>query len=272
MLGNSYGWFNYDDRGNVSTEYRRAVLIPQEASIPSTIADDVPAVEENDDTGATGYVKQQYVSLGRSYTYDFGNRPTRLQLPRDPDRETLGGSGTAPLVRGHIEYNKRGLPDRIHATLDSSPQGIIESIKYAADRQVEEVVYGDDQGGSREPTKTKTQYDVRRRPKSVVTTREPHADPLFEDDIVTPIDTTYEWDAVSNLTHVEDRRDPEAFPTGVRPANQTIDHDALYRGVTSVFYEYHDGSGGLGSDTSFDWREQRSRANDDGQTHGATRP
>ncbi|MFW6051805.1 MAG: hypothetical protein ACODAU_11555 [Myxococcota bacterium] len=83
------------------------------------------------------------------------------------------------------------------------------------------------------------------------------------------MDQQYVWDDVNNLKVVGDQRDPGVLPSGFRPAQKSIEHDALYR-VVNVHYQYQ--GSGAPDDTAEDWRDQRTRPNLDGKTHEQADP
>jgi RHS repeat-associated protein len=217
-----------------------------------------------------GWDIDETVLYQSSTTYDHGGRPTEMTLPCDPDWATLGGTGAAPVVKGAIEYNRRGLPASITAHIDGTAQPIITNLTYAADRQVTQVTYGDGSVG-RAPTVTDTAYDVRGRPVQSVTQREPFTDGSLEDDIDRPVHEQYTWDGANNLTQVLDLRDPGTLGSGILPPRRKIHHDALYR-VIGVALDYRQGDGTWGDDVATDWRDQRTRPNNDAQTHEEADP
>jgi RHS repeat-associated protein len=123
----------------------------------------------------------------------------------------------------------------------------------------------------RAPTVTDTAYDVRGRPVQSVTQREPFTDGSLEDDIDRPVHEQYTWDGANNLTQVLDLRDPDVLGPGIRPPRRKIHHDALYR-VIGVALDYRQDDATWGDDLATDWRDQRTRSNNDGQTHEEADP
>jgi RHS repeat-associated protein len=258
----------YDPRGNVTSAYRTVSVIPEADSIATTLTDP-PSVDESD-APLGAWALNATVSYQTTTQYDHAGRPVEMTLPPDPHWSALGGTGSAPTVKGTLTYNRRGLPQSITAVIDSTPHVVIEALEYTADRQVSKVTYGDGHG-SRNPTVTETSYDIRRRPVRVTTLRQPLG-VSYDDAVTRPLDYAYTWDGVSNLTKVVDKRDASELPVGYKPARQLIHHDALYR-VIEVGYDYrHSGWTWTQNDAATDWRATRVQSNNDSLTHEKADP
>src|SRR5690606_32217910 len=117
---------SYDDRGNTIWTARQVAVIAAAPSIdtsslgngptPTFTEPAVPASTVLYDTTRT------YV---RTAAFDHAGRPTSMALPRDPDWDE-DGLENAPLVRGELAYNGRGLPTRAALRIgDESPIHVV---------------------------------------------------------------------------------------------------------------------------------------------------
>jgi hypothetical protein len=146
----------------------------------------------------------------RTATYDHGGRAVAMTLPTDPELLAL------PTIGGTLEYNERGLPNRVFLAFDGEAgMQIIRGIVYTRDGLVEQVTYGDTDDGPvpRDPTVSFTTYDDRRRPIRMRTTRIPTPTGMETDErplseVSVPHDQMLVWDLADNLIAVEDLRLP----------------------------------------------------------------
>ncbi len=146
-------------------------MLPPAACISTTLTDP-PTVDTDDappDPGTHTFDETNTYTM--VHHYDHGGRPTGMDLPEDPDWTAMGGTGSAPAVKGAITYDARGLPYSLTANIDDTDEPIITDIDYAADGQMTAMSFGDTQGGARTATTVNRYYDSRRRPSSEVVTR-----------------------------------------------------------------------------------------------------
>ena len=117
----------YDPRGDATWTARQMALIPIESNAVPTVIPDPPSVITSDDGPIS--VRGFDVAPGHTYVrtarFDHAGRPISMALPRDPDWETLGGTGDGPIVGGTLAYNARGLPSSASATIDSAMYPVV---------------------------------------------------------------------------------------------------------------------------------------------------
>ncbi|MCA9574635.1 MAG: SpvB/TcaC N-terminal domain-containing protein [Polyangiales bacterium] len=273
----------YDQRGQPEAALRQMAVLPRARNLNASLnaqltqtglrAPLAPTTRRWDEEAGHTYVART--------TYDYAGRPVAMDYPSDPDWEAMGGeTGFTPEVGGTLHYNQLGLP--IGVDLRVSANGgtlygvpIVRNVTYNADRQPVRTDYGDPQVIG--TLYTETTYDERGRPERSLAVRTPSAGAVVPDlnAVTTVHDFQYTWDAVSNLTEVTDARATAEWPAGYRPWRQNIEHDALYR-VTNVAFTYmNDQTGAFDpgyDDAATDWREERTRPNLDGSTHGERDP
>ncbi len=256
----------YDARGQVTWAVRQMVVIGEEPALTITNANPGHALPPVTSEGAVPIDDRIYDEdhdYVRTSRYDYGGRPTSMELPIDPDWELLGGTGAAPVIGGTLEYDGRGLPTRVSMTVDGTPRTIVDSIVYNQHGLVTEVTYGDDNvpgGGSRDPTVTVNAYDACLRPTVFHTTRQATSyggsEPRPLSLVTTPMHQVLTWDSANNLVAIADERIPEEWPDGYRPQSVDIEHDALYR-VIDAEYTYHKDNSATGTDLGRDWRDDQ---------------
>ena len=254
----------YDDRGNAIWTARQMAVIS--APIPgdetTLLPDGRPFFDENtpSSAGTLTYDESVEHTYVRTAAFDHAARPTSMTLPVDPDWDPAG-LDTAPAIRGRLEYDRRGLPARALlsvGTLDEIP--VVAAIEYLRDGLVSHIDYGD--LGSGPAIASDTEYDVRRRPTRMTTTRAPDAGALAGElgEVSIVHDQRLQWDAASNLTALVDERDPSEWPAGFRPQTVEITHDSLYRVVGALFH-YSTEDGDDEDDTASNWRTAASPSN-----------
>ncbi|MDH5493723.1 MAG: RHS repeat-associated core domain-containing protein, partial [Myxococcales bacterium] len=160
-------------------------------------------------------------------------------------------------VGGAIQYNQRGLPLQLQATIGSTRYNIVAQQTYTEDGLPYDRSVGEDGA-----LLTRHSYDARRRPTQVTTTRAPTFSETGErplSDVSVVHDMRYGWDDANNLVSVMDNRTASQWPAGARPTNYDITHDSLYR-VTGVDFSYLDDVSGWGPlDSASDWRDEEAR-------------
>lgn len=144
------------------------------------------------------------------YEYDAMDRTTRLHYP-DGDWCDYG-------------YNSRGLPE----TISGGPGGIITGIDYIPTGQMDAVRYGNG-------VATAYGYDPRLRLKTLVTRNTALNTQL--------IHFAYTFDAVSNITRIDDNRQHIA-PADPRENTQIFSYDSLYRITSAEYPAYVNGTPG----------------------------
>ncbi|MEM9075011.1 MAG: RHS repeat-associated core domain-containing protein, partial [Myxococcota bacterium] len=252
----------YNERGLPIWNARQMALPGDAPSMPATLT----VAEPPTPAIAGGVVVYDPEAYATETSYDHAGRVRAIRYPSDPDWTLLGGAGPAPVVEGALRFGARGLPTGSEVRIDGAITPVVSAIDYTRDGLVARTVYGDDAGGSRSPTVTEVEYDVRRRVRRSRTTRDPGMAPMPSLAGVSVVsDQRFDWDAVSNLRAVWDLRMPEEWPDGHRPQSVQIGHDALYR-VTGAEYTYHLPGGAEGIDTGLDWRAERERVLGDGET------
>lgn len=259
----------YDDRGNAIWTARQMAVISVEV-MGDGIGDDIddlpdgsgrPMFEE--DTFPTGtVVYDESHTYVRSATFDHAARPVSMTLPADPDWDPMG-MDPSPEILGELEYDRRGLPARALLTVGAGdPIPVVAAIDYLRDGLVSHIEYGDLGMGER-AIESDTDYDVRRRPTRMTTTRDasPGALPDELGEVTVVHDQRLEWDAASNLTALIDERDPSEWPDQFRPQTVEITHDSLYRVVGAMFH-YSTELGDDEDDEASDWRLSAEDSND----------
>lgn len=154
--------------------------------------------------GSAGRNPTGLISFRTAFEYDSSDRVARITYP---DKDQVA-----------YEYNARGLLQSISGGPASR---IIAAIHYLPSGQQSRVDYGNG-------VRTTSAYDPRLRLTSLVT-RHPSLDTPF-------IDFAYDFDPVSNLRRIDDRRPTSFLPAGdPRRNTQTFSYDDLYR-LTRVQY------------------------------------
>ncbi|UJR84267.1 SpvB/TcaC N-terminal domain-containing protein [Sandaracinus amylolyticus] len=264
----------YDARGNVVWTARQVAVLPDAPPlVPGPVrtapGDDRPSWTEMPISADRDVAYAHARTYEREARFDHANRGTALVLPRD---YTWTGAGTGAAIGGTLEFNRRGLPTRARVTIDCDPttdasacqshlgtRDVISEVRYARDGLVLETTWGDtttSSGATRTPSVSTTQYDVRRRPVRMITTRTPTgAAPRSLAAVSTVVDQQLVWDAASNLTEIVDHRDPTEWPDGHRPQSTYVMHDALYRVIGASFSYTQDSGTRTTADDATDWRD-----------------
>jgi hypothetical protein len=196
----------------------------------------------------------------RTASFDHAARPTAMTLPVDPDWDPLGVD-PSPEISGALEYDRRGLPARALLTVGAlDPIPVVAAIEYLRDGLVSHIEYGD--LGSAPVIESHTEYDVRRRPVRMTTTREPTAGAMAGElgEVSVVHDQRLEWDTASNLTALVDERLPSEWPDEFRPQTVEITHDSLYRVVGALFH-YSTELGDDEDDDASNWRSTAAASN-----------
>jgi RHS repeat-associated protein len=252
---------SYDDRGNAVWTGRQVALISAPLALSADLSGDFPDVHEASPfvPSTVAYDDTTYV---RTALFDHAGRPTDMALPRDPDWNWDGSADPAPLVRGHLSYDPRGLPSHADLIVDYPGSGtdvtieVVHAIHYLRDGLVDRIEYGHREGDA--VVRSQTEYDERRRPTRMSAVRPNPTGTSGLAGVTAIADQQLVWDAASNLTFIRDLRDPSEWPIGHRPQSVEIQHDSLYR-VVSALFDYSEpgesGSTSLGTDTASDWRE-----------------
>ncbi|MCU0682762.1 MAG: hypothetical protein MUF34_11025, partial [Polyangiaceae bacterium] len=243
----------FDARGGVVFRARQIAAPPVGAAPAATLpaSPTTPAPQDGGAPAAPVSFDEAHTYVS-TFTFDHGGRPRGLTLPADPD---FGPS--PPSIGASVSYNARGLEEKASLVVDGSVVPVIASVTYARDGKPERVTYGD-AGPGRAATATDYAYDARRRPAHLRTLRSPTgaASPSRPLSAVSAVnDQSFAWDAVSNLTAINDLRPPTQWPDGHRPQSIAIQHDALYR-VRQASYAYtRDDGASAPSDAPSDWRD-----------------
>ncbi len=269
----------YDQRGQAIQSARQMAMIPAAGEAPETLTDPPAIVGDQPPPAGTRAFDEAHTYVSRT-RYDHIGRPVSMELPPDPDWETLGGTGPAPVLSASLIYNRRMLPARTVLTISAGDASvadypIIRRQTYSADRLPVRTEYGlADTTGV--PFAVRN-YDARLRPvrhraeRTPTCVRGATATPELCG-VTTLHDYRYQWDTASNLKRTLDARPAEEWPAGHRPAEQLVQHDALYR-VIGVHTRYAQEDGAyLEADEATDWRAERTRMNDDGEDHLARDP
>jgi RHS repeat-associated protein len=244
---------SYDARGNAVWTGRQIAVISSPVNLGFYAAAAYPIVQDYALTTGNVVYDDDHTYV-RTAAFDHAGRPVSMALPRDPDWDSMA---EAPLVRGLLDYDSRGLPANadlvVGEGMDATTIPVVSAIHYLRDGLVDSVDYGDID--SSPVVHSATEYDDRRRPTQMSATRSPTGMDGLE--AVTEISNqTLVWDAASNLTEIRDVRDPNEWDAGFRPASVTITHDSLYRVVGAMFDYSNPGDDPetVGGDEGTDWR------------------
>jgi RHS repeat-associated protein len=252
----------YDNRGNAIWTARQMAVISAPLTLTaSALTDGRPTFTESaPSVGTVVYDDSVEHTYLRTASFDHAARPTAMTLPVDPDWDPLGVD-PSPEISGALEYDRRGLPARALLTVGAlDPIPVVAAIEYLRDGLVSHIEYGD--LGSAPVIESHTEYDVRRRPVRMTTTREPTAGALEGElgEVSVVHDQRLEWDTASNLTALVDERLPSEWPDGFRPQTVEITHDSLYRVVGALFH-YSTDLGDDEDDDASDWRTNAAASN-----------
>ena len=158
------------------------------------------------------------VSYKTSFEYDSLDRVTRMTYP------------DADFIR--YEYNERSLLKRIPGGFfpgRTEPGSILSNLVYVASGQTVRIDYGNG-------VRTTYDYDPRLRLKTLLTVGRDSVNPDLPKEF---IHFNYDFDGVSNIRSIEDRRPGSAVPAGdPRRNTQIFQYDDLYR-LTRVQYSFH---------------------------------
>ncbi|WP_275935527.1 SpvB/TcaC N-terminal domain-containing protein [Sandaracinus amylolyticus] len=264
----------YDARGNAVWTARQVAVLPDAPALVAGPARTAPGDDRPSWTEAPIAANRvvTYATLRtyvRSARFDHAGRGTALVLPRD---HTWTGTGLPPTIGGTLGFNRRGLPMHARVTIGCDPttdanacqshsgtRDVISEVQYARDGLVLGTTWGDtttSTGATRAPSVSTTQYDVRRRPVRMITTRTPTGtEPRSLAAVSTVVDQQLVWDAASNLTEIIDHRDPTEWEPGHRPQSTYVMHDALYRVIGASFSYTQDSGTRTTADIATDWRD-----------------
>jgi len=253
----------YDHRGNAIWTARQMALMPAALPLSFSEVNGLPLIFDNA-AGAASVSFDDAHTYVRTSDYDHAGRGRRLTLPLDPD---FGSA--APLVRGELRLDARGLPIGAHALVGEERIEVLGAVDYDQEGQVQTREWG--AAGSR-VLEESFEYDIRNRPlrheaRRPTTSGTPGMD-INAVGLVAREE--FGWDAASNLIELRDTRPVSEWPMGHRPRNTYIGHDSLYR-VAQVSYEYRD-TAGYGVDTANDWRDDASAANANAPMHPRPAP
>jgi RHS repeat-associated protein len=252
----------FDARGNaIWTARQMAVISPALPGATGALADGRPTfVEATGSVGTVVYDEAPGHTYVRTASYDHADRPLAATLPSDPDWDPLD-TASSPTISGRLEYDRRGMPARALMRVGDGPEiPIVSAVEYLRDGLVSRVAYGSLDG--RPVVESRTDYDARRRPVGMLTTRTPDVGALPDDlqSVSIVHAQRFEWDAASNLTAQVDERDPSEWPAGLRPQSVEITHDSLYR-VVGALYHYSTESSDDADDVASDWRDAAAASN-----------
>ena len=253
----------YDKRGQVTWAVRQMAVIPDAVTIIDNNLNPGQGLPPDTSDSPLTPVARVYDddhSYERRAVYDYGGRPVSMELPLDPDWETLGGgSGPIPVIGGTLAYDERGLPSSVSLTVDGTPRPIVGKLVYDEHGLVTEITYGDTMDPKAVST---TSYDVCLRPYVFRTERDSTGGTGTDLGLVTtPMHQRLLWDEANNLVRIEDLRDPAEWPWGFHPQTVDIFQDALYR-VTDAEYTYSGSASG--ADDFGNWRnDMREHVADD---------
>ncbi len=275
--------YAYDRRGNAIWEARQLALVPEPGppapSLPGQTPAPPPPTDLLPDRAVAFDEAHSYV---RTAAFDHGNRARGVVLPPDPD---FAPGQLGPRVTGTMDFDRRSLPRRARlgfvsgggvpvvangvlgfggATVDLHT--VIDHAAYTRDGLLSGFVLGDDADGTRSPTRTTVDHDVRRRLVQSLTLRAPTGAGLPGERPLSAVTVVHaqglHWDDASNLIAIDDLRLPGEWPAGHKPQLETVQHDALYR-VVGVEYEYTQDDGSrTPDDDGTDWRAEQERVRD----------
>jgi RHS repeat-associated protein len=246
----------YDGRGNPIGSARQLALV---SAAPEAAASSAEPPVLGGGAALPAVVYDELHTYAVAHEHDRADRVRTVHYPSDPDHPD---AAEAPRISGRLDYDRRGLPTSSSIDIDAVGHPVVTSTRYAADGLVEEIVYGDG-ASDRQPTTSRTSYDVRRRPRHTQVVRTPSAEPDPDNartlaQVGAIVDQEYGWDPASNLIAIRDLRPASEHPDGARPRSTLIDHDALYR-VVDVGYEYETDGGTAPFDAASDWRDAAER-------------
>ncbi len=231
---------DYDDRGRAYWSARQMALLPDALTIPATLSGDDPVLYDEGDLGSVPLrewdTEHTYVSTTLFNRLDMVVDRT---YPTDPDWD---GVGTAPVVRGTMLYNRRGLPQRAEVHLDSFSQRVVDN-NYDENGLLHIAYFGTIPGTLGYNIYTLIDYDERLRPTRWRHTRHPDLQQGSLPELTAYgeiIDNRYFWDAANNLALVQNRSASTADEQEAR--DYLVHQDALYR-VNMIEYEYRPETG-----------------------------
>jgi RHS repeat-associated protein len=242
----------YDARGLASWTARQMALLPSAPAAPATSSAALPSVAASTGVTRVPRVYDEASTYVAEASFDHAGRARSRALPFDPDFE----GSSAPSVSGQIAYDQRGLPRSVSVEIDGDVHPVLTGATYDRDGQMLEMVWGDDAGGTRAPSRTSVRYDARRRPDRLTTTRAPTGvpsttRPLSRVSVV--MDQDLDFDAMGNLLRVRDLRPTSEWPVGQRPQSVELTYDALWH-VVGAEYAYA-GDAGAVTDLANDYRD-----------------
>lgn len=248
----------FDRRGNAIWAARQLAYLPAApTSIATTLEGHTPSLAEEEPGTASALAYDTAHTYTTTAEFDYANRPLIRTLPSD-----MSG-GTA--LSGTMTFNARGLPSTVSAEIEGVNYRLVDAMTYTRDGLSEAIRYGDG-ALTRDPTTTTFEYDLRRRPIHVRTTRD--ATGLAGLSAVTvPQDQSLTWDAAGNLTAITDLRPGSEWQGLSAPQSMQLSHDGLYR-IINVAYTYTTPTGPVTDGVPFaNWRDEQRRTKADGHNN-----